>query len=254
MADPTTITEPAEGTFDQPPDAPPSPSYEQPPEASPKDPGSDGDEDASPDASRSDVEQPRDGVVEDIVPYAESIDRVLVDVKGRSLVFVQKTLTYFDKIELYGLLGRAVQLLMDGENGLGLDDVMDLADPRKMVDRMISQIPGADESPDRADQQNSIDEAAKMMSIFAKVISASPDMLREAYCIILHIPIGQRKWAVDWALPEIDDETGDDIMNAFIDQNWGVLEDFFTKQLPKLFRRAAKARELHRSATDRSRR
>lgn len=231
---------------------PPSPPSYAPPDDD-EGPGPEGVGDQQKDDGGEDGDDVRSEVEDVLEPYGPELTRVLMDTKGRNAAYTQKRLTYFGKIELYGLLGRAVQLLMDGDNGLGLDDVMGLADPRSIIDKMMARLPGAEDSPDRADSQSGIDEAAKMMGIFAKVVSSSPEMLLEAYCIILHVPAGQREWVTLWALPEMEDEVGDDVMNAFIDQNWGVLEDFFTQQLPRLFRRAAKARDRHRSATDRSR-
>ena len=35
---------------------------------------------------------------------------------------------------------------------------------------------------------------------------------------------------------------GKDILHTFIDQNWGVMEDFFAQELPKIVRRITKER------------
>jgi hypothetical protein len=43
----------------------------------------------------------------------------------------------------------------------------------------------------------------------------------------------------------MDDDMGKDILHAFVDQNWGVMEDFFAQELPKIVRRVAKARSRH---------
>lgn len=185
---------------------------------------------------------------EELEPKALPVERVLVDEKGRSGVYTQTTLTYFGKIQLYGLLGRAVQIVMDGDSGLGLDDVMGLGDPRGFVDKMMASLPGADTSPDRAEKDVNIDDAAKMMAAFAKVVSVAPDLLVEAYCIILTPQKGHWRWLTNSGLPYMDDEMGTDILHTFVDQNWGVMEDFFARELPKLFRRAAKARQRHKSA------
>jgi hypothetical protein len=46
----------------------------------------------------------------------------------------------------------------------------------------------------------------------------------------------------------MDDEMGKDILAAFIDQNWGVMEDFFVLELPKIVKRVVKARKAKASA------
>lgn len=91
-----------------------------------------------------------------------------------------------------------------------------------------------------------------MMAAFARVISLAPDLLKEAYCVILDVPKAHRNWAMEWSLTRLDDETGMDILHTFIDQNWGVMEDFFFQEIPKIGQRAAQARQ--RSASARSKR
>lgn len=193
---------------------------------------------------------------EELEPKVLPVERTLSDSKGRSISYTQQPLRYFGKIQLYGLLGRAIQVLMEGENGLGFDDVMDLADPRSLVDKMMGALPGADTAPDADEKSESmgIEEAAKMMGAFAKVVSAAPNLLLEAYCIILTPQQGHWKWLTEWGLPNMDDEMGTDILHTFVDQNWGVMEDFFAREMPKIFRRAAKARQRHKSAGGQSRR
>jgi hypothetical protein len=74
------------------------------------------------------------------------------------------------------------------------------------------------------------------------VVSIAPDLLYQAYCIALAIPKTHRNWAVEWAFPNMDDEMGMDILHTFIDQNLGVMEDFFGRELPKIMKRVVKAR------------
>jgi hypothetical protein len=184
-------------------------------------------------------------------PKSLPIERVITDVRGSTRTYVQGPMLYFQKIELYGVLGRAVKIVMDGEGGLGIDDLMDLRQPQNLLDQLQSRMPGYDDAPDREDNgEAGLEEAGKMLAAFARVVSVAPDLLKEAYCIVLDIPKGHRVWAMEWGLPRIDDEMGLDILHAFLDQNWGVMEDFFVKEMPKLFRRAAKVRQ--RSASDQS--
>lgn len=177
-------------------------------------------------------------------PRSLPITRTLRDTKGSSRDYVQGPMLYFQKIELYGILGRAVKIVMDGEGGLGIDELMDMSRPKSLIEQLQAHLPGYDDAPDRdADDQAGVEEAGKMLAAFARVVSVAPDLLKEAYCIVLDIPKGHRIWAMEWGLPRIDDEMGLDVLHAFLDQNWGVMEDFFVKEIPKLFRRAAKARQ-----------
>lgn len=189
-------------------------------------------------------------------PKAMQIERVIgPDDNGHVGRYTQKPLSYFHKLELYGLLGRAVKVVMSGEDGLGVDDILDMGSPTKMVSKFVSSMtpPGADSAPDADEEKEGTDlaEAAKMMAAFAKVVSVAPEMLYEAYALILQAPKGHRKWLIERGLPTIDDEMGQDILHAFIDQNWGVMEDFFGQELPKIFKRTVQARKRHRSGGDR---
>lgn len=193
-------------------------------------------------------------VEEELEPKELPVERVLVDSRGKSVVYVQQPLRWFGKIKLYGVLGRAVEAVLEGDNPLGLGDVLDLANPRKMIDELMGRMPGADTMPDRDESPDAEVEAAKMMAAFAKVVTLAPDLLPEAYCIILNTPLLHKKWLLEWGLPEMDDEMGRDILETFVDQNWGVMEDFLINELPRIIRRAAKARERHRAAGARSKR
>jgi hypothetical protein len=178
------------------------------------------------------------------------IERVLWAVnredKRIEQAYMQKGLSWFGKLELYGLLGQAVKVVLEGDNPLGIGSLMDMArDPRQMVaDLMGSSLPGADTAPDRQQQsEGDVEvEAAKVMSAFAQVIAMAPDLLAQAYCVALAIPKTHRNWAIEWAFPNMDDEMGKDILHTFIDQNWGVMEDFFIQELPKIVKRIVKAR------------
>jgi hypothetical protein len=52
----------------------------------------------------------------------------------RANLFVQKGLSWFGKLELYGLLGQAVKIVLEGDNPLGVGSGVDLAqNPRQMM-------------------------------------------------------------------------------------------------------------------------
>jgi hypothetical protein len=224
------------------------PGPQQPEYVPPAEPGAGPGEDED-DDDRPVLEPPELDDHELLEPKTEHVERVIgPDIRGRDAKYIQKPLTYFGKIELYGLLGRAVQIVMEGDGGLGLDQLMDFANPKDMLGRLMSSLPGADTAPDADEDEVGLDDAAKMLAAFSKVISVAPGMMKEAYCIVLNIPLGHRKWAIEWGLPEIDDETGEDILHTFVDQNWGVMEDFFARELPKIAKRIVQARARHRQS------
>jgi hypothetical protein len=88
-------------------------------------------------------------------------------------------------------------------------------------------------------------EAGKILAAFAEVVARGA---AAALGRLLHRaghPQGTPQLGVEWAFPNMDDEMGQDILHAFIDQNWGVMEDFFAQELPKIVKRIVKARQSH---------
>ena len=192
-----------------------------------------------------------EGELEDLEDRSLPVERVLwaINNQGQRVeqIYVQKGLSWFGKLELYGLLGQAVKVVLEGDNPLGVSSMFDMVnDPRKMLtDMMGSTLPGAETAPDRQDEGEMDVEAGKVLAAFAQVISIAPELLSQAYCVALAIPKTHRNWAVEWAFPNMDDEMGKDILHTFIDQNWGVMEDFFAQELPKIMKRVVKARRQH---------
>jgi hypothetical protein len=202
------------------------------------------------DSGPEDRKEPEPPVLDDI-EFLESrsapITRDFSDGKGHSISYVQDVLTFFGKLELYGILADVVMLLME-DDAIGINEILDMAAPKTMIDKLLSTMPGADTISQLEDEPDPEVDAAKMLSTFARVVSVAPEKMVHIYCVILNVPRRHRQWMVDWGLPRMDDEVGMDVLHVFIDQNWGVMEDFFARELPKLFKRAAKARGRHKSA------
>lgn len=190
-----------------------------------------------------------DGELEALEDRSMPVARVLwaIDKKGEvhEETFTQQGLSWFGKLELYGLLGQAVKVVLEGDSPLGIGSMFDMVQkPRQMIDDLMGNLPGADTVPDMTASDEDVDiEAGRILAAFAQVVQIAPELLTQAYCIALAIPKSHRPWAVTWAFPNMDDEMGKDILHAFIDQNWGVMEDFFTKELPKIVKRVTKARK-----------
>jgi hypothetical protein len=196
-----------------------------------------------------------DGELEELEDRSMPIERTLWSItpKGERFerVYVQRGLMWFGKLELYGLLGKAAEVVLEGDNPLGIGSMLDMVqNPRQKIFDLMGNLPGADTAPDRVEQNdNDMEiEAGKILAAFAKVISLAPELVREAYCIVLEVPKTHRNWAIEWAFPNMDDDMGKDILAAFIDQNWGVMEDFFGLELPKIVKRVVKARQAKASA------
>jgi hypothetical protein len=152
-------------------------------------------------------------------------------------VYVQKGLGWFGKIELYGILGQAVQVVLSSDNTFNLNQIMDAAsNPRQIMAEAMG------DTPPREDEDEGV-EAARMMAIFAQIVAISPQLLRQAYCVMLDIDENWRPWAVKAAFPNMDDEMGQDIIHAFIAQNWKAMEHFFSREVPKVAQRVMQERK-----------
>jgi hypothetical protein len=86
--------------------------------------------------------------------------------------YTQKGLMWFGKIELYGLLGQAVRVVLEGDNPMGIGNLMDFAqNPQQMVNDLVGNLPGAEDAPDRDDSQDMEVEAGKVLAAFAEVVA-----------------------------------------------------------------------------------
>jgi hypothetical protein len=189
-----------------------------------------------PDATLPPIADP-EGEIEELEDRSMPIERRLHDSKGMEKAYMQKGLKWFGKIELYGILGQAVKVVMDSDNLFNLNQIIDaVQDPRQMMAEVMG------DAPPTEGQDNDGIEAARMMALFAQVVAISPQLLEQAYCVMLAIPKDWRNWAIKGAFPNMDDEMGQDILHTFIAQNWKVMEDFFTREAPKIIQRVTQER------------
>lgn len=163
----------------------------------------------------------------------EVIEEKLVD-----HVYMQKGLSFFGKIELYGLLGQAVRVVLEGDNPLGVSSLVGMAqDPRQVINDIVGELPGAATIPGKEPSSEAEMEAGKILAAFAQVVSLAPELVPQAYCIALAIPKTHRVWATEWAFSNMEDGMGTDILHTFIAQNWSAMESFFKLEVPKIVRR-----------------
>lgn len=172
--------------------------------------------------------------LEAIVPQVDPIKRTLRDAKGNHLDVVQKELQYFAKMDFYGVLGRAVNAAMTGDNALEVTDLVEAAQLRQLMGDM----------DDEGMTPQKVLQASAFLGAIAKLASLAPEMMRECYLIWLNVPRKHRRWAMDSAFEEMSDEDGQAILRTFIDQNIGAIEDFFVRVLPKIVVRGMRVREL----------
>jgi hypothetical protein len=129
---------------------------------------------------------------------------------GERYVYIQKPLSFFGKIELFSVVGKSVdKALADGASiGDILGDVSNLENPLS----------------------TSTTEADVFIQAIVKIAEHAPELLKDLYLVILAVPRGERE-RVKELLENLDDDEGIGILETFVDQNWEVLTNFFTKKV-----------------------
>lgn len=135
-------------------------------------------------------------------------------------MYVQRPLSYFGKIEVFGLLGATIDKAM--QDGLSVDSVM------QMGDVFAGQSTSAD----------------AFLGGIARLAMYAPDLLMELYCISLAVPRGERDWVKSvWDRSVTDGGLSDDdgiaILQTFVEQNGEALRDFFTERIPGVVKELA---------------
>lgn len=224
--------------------APPPVDQEVPPPVDGSGPGPDDEVKEPSDRVSSGVREDKD--LEALEPKTDPVERVLwyEDRTGKRTerTYIQRPIGYFPKIELYGILGQAVKIVLERDTGVDVETLLDLASPRRVVQQLAARMPGSEDAPSVEGPSDREGDALKIMAALAEVVSVAPDLLKDAYCVILNVPTGHREWVKTHALDNLTDEEGYDILETFIDQSWGAIEGFFTEWLPRAARRTVEAR------------
>lgn len=165
-----------------------------------------------------------DDVLDTLEPRVEPRD-VILKYGDLEITYLQKPLTYFRKMEFFGLLGRTLDSAMSGDDGLTVNEIFGT---------------GATTVTDMANM--GLGNLDGFMAAAAKVASYAPDFFKEAYIILLNVPKQERPWARE-ALESLEDEEGELILETFIDQNWEAIERFFTERVPALVKRVQARRK-----------
>lgn len=125
-------------------------------------------------------------------------------------ILSQKPLTFFGKMELFSILGGAIEKAMS--DGLSIDDV--LGAPGENLKE------GAD--------------ADLFIKGIVKLVKYAPEILLDLYAVILGFPRDQRDYYKAIIETYMDEQTGADILDTFIDQNWDAMVDFFKDRVMPL--------------------
>jgi hypothetical protein len=157
--------------------------------------------------------QKPDDPTEVIAPAAET--RVIeLGIEPHVFRFEQKPLSFFGKMEVFSVLGSAMEKAMAGPNGISLDDLM-------------------------VDDGEDAFKADTFVRAISKLVIYAPELFADLFVIVLAVPRGSReavKSLLDLPPDEggISDDDGWGIIETFIDQNWDVMADFFSARIKPL--------------------
>ncbi len=141
-------------------------------------------------------------------------DVVNWDIPGYGEV-AQDPLTFFEKNEFLGLVATAIdKAIADGIDIEGIAQAVTFNDEtaqelRKRGIAAARDLPGID----------------KLIQAAMRVLAQTPDLLEDAYLVVLSIPPADRDYVRPF-LKQISDDTGFGILDTFLKQNLTVLRDF----------------------------
>jgi hypothetical protein len=162
-------------------------------------------------------------------------------------VYIQHKLGYMARMRFFALVGNTIADAIKAGGSISFGGSSDI-------------FSGGGSLRSRAAQLSTEDfaDAASFMALALQLIAFAPDFLLDCYVIILDVPAAERTWAKmvfeqpydpdndHWGLSE---DTGLEIIEVFIDQNYEDIRDFFVVKLPRLAQRV-RDREAARKARE----
>jgi hypothetical protein len=160
--------------------------------------------------------------------------------------YTQKPLSYLAMMQFTGLLGRKIDEAMSGPEGLSTNALTDVMQISEMIK------PNSDGGGMRLDlSRTDFSGIDAFVRGWAKLCAYVPEILAEAQCIWLRVPIPERMAVVEvWSKP-VDEgglsmDEGEEMFRLFIAQNYEELENFFVVRVRRIGREIQKQRRrLH---------
>ncbi len=171
------------------------------------------------DREKAPVEQPERSpqeILEELGLKEEAKKRTFI-VGGQEREYVQKPLSFLGKIQFLSYVGEVLDKAMSGQNALQLNSLFEV--PAYRGDSLSAQ---------------DFSDAQTFVQAIGKLLVYAPDFLAKSYAIWLRVPDYERELFAESLEESLSDEEGLDIIETFIDQNWGTLQSFFNERLPKV--------------------
>lgn len=170
------------------------------------------------------TEQPAEDVVDILTPKSKVVEWKIGQGEYER-VYVQRELSFIGKMQWFSLVGEVLDKAMSGEGSLRLGNLL--------------SAPG---SRGGALSMDDFRDADTFVQAVGKLVSYAPDFLEKSFCIWLNVPDYERDFARQvFALPAeeggLSDKQGIEIIETFIDQNYGALDSFFREKIGGLRKR-----------------
>ena len=158
-------------------------------------------------------------VIETLEPTVANPVRVTFTLNdGKPVTYEQKPLSFFGKMELFAVLGGALQEALSEDGGMSLKSLLDVPEKRE-ENLSFTDFLDADE----------------FVKVIAQLMQIAPDLLKDIFCISLAIPREAREYAKGLMEEQISDDDGIALLDGFVEQNWEVLKSFFSEKIAPLF-------------------
>lgn len=161
-------------------------------------------------------EAPEADMLADIAPKHAGREWTVKDIDeagfGLERTYTQRPLSYFGKIEVFGVLGGTIDRAM--KEGMSVDSILEIGDAF-------------------SGNANNLDGFIGSM---ARLAMYAPELIMDIYCVALAIPRGERDWVKSvWERPVEDgglsDDDGLEVLEVFIAQNAEALRSFFGQKM-----------------------
>lgn len=140
-----------------------------------------------------------------------------------TFTYTQQPLSFFGKMELFSVLGGAVEKALSEDGGINLSSLLE-----------VPQRSGATLSA------SDFNDATVFVRGIAKLVQFAPDLLKDVYCISLRVPRQERPYVKELMEEQLSDEQGVQLLDSFVDQNWDVMRSFFFEQIQPLVEKITK--------------
>lgn len=154
--------------------------------------------------------------IEVFEPRVDPVERTLT-IGNDSKVFIQRELSYFNKLKFFRLLSGSIRLASEDE--------------KSGVNSLLQDIFGG--VRDASLNQDDSFLATEFVQAIMRLIELVPDFAEELYLLALGVKPKDKAWVLQ-SFEEINDEEGFDILELFIEQNGGAIRRFFDLWVPKM--------------------